>query len=419
MRESSIKIIIADDNDETRKHLRELLSTHEGFTVIGEAANGLEAVTLAKKLKPDIVLMDIDMPVMGGLEATRAISVEAPMSSVIVLLVEGDPECLREAMAAGARNYLVKPVFGDEFADTIRKTYQLEAERRARIMPMVAPERKEGRIITVFSAKGGVGKTTVATNLAVELSKKPNRNVVMVDLDLQFGDAAIMLDTVPLRTIADIAREEEVDPEIVEACLFTHSTGIRVLPSPLRPEQAEIVTGKHVEAILSVLAESFDFVVVDLPQGLGDISLTAMDAADVVCLITSLELHAIKNANICLELMDALGYDDDKVKLVVNRLSRESSLDISDVEKTLKRQVKISIPYEGKLVVDSVNKGVPFVVSNPHAKISLAIKDLAKAVTPQNKVEKAEAGSPSRESLSPSRRVAGVFAGMFGFFIHG
>ncbi|MDD3750084.1 MAG: hypothetical protein PHS43_06275, partial [Firmicutes bacterium] len=105
--------------------------------------------------------------------------------------------------------------------------------------------------------------------------------------------------------------------------------------------------------------------------------------------------------------------------LVVNRLSRESSLDISDVEKTLKRQVKISIPYEGKLVVDSVNTGVPFVVSSPQAKIALARRELAKAVTPRKKVEKAEAGSPSRESLSPSRRVAGVFAGMFGFFIHG
>ena len=224
------------------------------------------------------------------------------------MLVEGDPECLRkqwlQAPVPKLNPYLAMN------SQTLSARLINDRERRARIMPMVA-RAKEGRIITVFSARGG-GKTTVATNLAVELSKKPNRNVVMVDLDLQFGDAAIMLDTVPLRTIADIAREEEVDPEIVEACLFTHSTGIRVLPSPLRPEQAEIVTGKHVEAILSILAESFDFVVVDLPQGLGDISLTAMDAADVVCLITSLELHAIKSKYLS-GLMDALGYDDDKV----------------------------------------------------------------------------------------------------------
>ncbi len=116
-----------------------------------------------------------------------------------------------------------------------------------------------GGELLLCSDEGGVGKTTIATNLAAELAKKSNRSVVLVDLDLQFGgDIAIMLDTVPIRTIADIAREEEVDSEIVEACLFTHDTGIRVLPSPLRPEQAEIVTGRHVEAILGLLAESFD-----------------------------------------------------------------------------------------------------------------------------------------------------------------
>ena len=210
-----------------------------------------------------------------------------------------------------------------------------------------------------------------------------------------------------------------MDSEIVEACLFSHETGIRVLPSPLRPEQAEIVTGRHVEAILSLLAESFDFLVIDLPQGLGDVSLTAMDASDIVYLITSLELPAIKNASMCLEIMDALGYDDDKVKLVVNRPSREASLDISEVEKTLKRTVDISIPNEGRLVTESVNKGVPFALSSPNAKISLAIKDLAKALDPQRKGEKAERGSVSRENASPSRRIASVFAGIFGFFIHG
>jgi len=416
---SPIKILIADDIAETRENLRKLLSFDGDFSVIGEAANGLEAVTLAKRLKPDIVLMDINMPIMDGIEATRVITVEAPMSTVVILSVQGEQEYLREAMAAGARNYLVKPFSVDELINTISKTHELESERRARIMPMVAPQRKLGRIVTVFSTKGGVGKTTIATNLAAELSKKANRSVVLVDLDLQFGDIAIMLDTVPVRTIADIAREEEVDSEIVEACLFTHDTGIRVLPSPLRPEQAEIVTGRHVEAILSLLAESFDFIVIDLPQGLGDVSLTAMDAADVVCLITSLELPAIKNASICLEIMDALGYDNDKVKLVVNRPSRESSLDISEVEKTLKRTVNISIPNEGRLVTDSVNTGVPFALSNPNAKISLAVKDLARAVDPQSKGERAERGGAGRENASPRRRIASVFAGIFGFFIHG
>ncbi len=416
---SPVKVLIVDDIAETRENLRKLLSFDGGFIVIGEAANGKEAVALTKRLKPDIVLMDINMPVMDGIEATRIITVEAPMSTVVILSVQGEQEYLREAMAAGARNYLVKPFSVDELLNTIRKTYDLESQRRARIMPIITPQRKSGRIVTVFSTKGGVGKTTIATNLAAELSKKPNRSVVLVDLDLQFGDIAIMLDTMPVRTIADIAREEEVDSEIVEACLFTHGTGIRVLPSPLRPEQAETVTARHVEAILGLLAESFDFVVIDLPQGLGDVSLTAMDAADTILLITSLELPAIKNASICLEIMNDLGYDDDKVKLVVNRSSHEIGVDIGEMEKTLKRTVDVHIPSDGRLVVQSVNKGVPFVMSNPSAKVSLAIKDLARVVDPQSAGERVEGSGASREKRSPSRRIASVFAGILSFFIHG
>lgn len=416
---SPIKILIVDDIGETRENLRKLLSFDCGFLVIGEASNGKEAVALTKRLKPDIVLMDINMPVMDGIEATRIITVEAPMSTVVILSVQGEQEYLREAMAAGARNYLVKPFSVDELINTIRKTHDLEVQRRARIMPIVAPQRKLGRVVTVFSTKGGVGKTTIATNLAAELAKRSNRSVVLVDLDLQFGDIAIMLDTVPVRTIADIAREEEVDSEIVEACLFTHDTGIRVLPSPLRPEQSEIVTGRHVEAILGLLAESFDFIVIDLPQGLADISLTAMDAADIIFLITSLELPAIKNAGICLEIMDALGYEDDKVKLVVNRSSKEIGVDIGEMENALKRTVDIHIPSDGRLVVQSVNKGVPFVLSNPTAKVSLAIKDLARIVDHQSGGERTEKGGPYCEGISPRRRIAGMFAGIFSFFIHG
>ena len=235
--------------------------------------------------------MDINMPVMGGIEATRTISVEMAMTTAVVIIsVQGEQEYLREAMAAGARGYLIKPFSADELVSTIRRTHDMEVQRRARVMPSIPLQTKLGRIVSIFSAKGGVGTTVVAVNLAAELGKDQDRKVALVDLDLQFGDVAIMLDTTPMRTIADIAREEEVDSETVEACLVAHSTGIRVLTSPLRPEQAEIVTGRHVEAILGLLAESHDFVIVDLPQRLDDISLAGLDMADTVFLVTSTDL---------------------------------------------------------------------------------------------------------------------------------
>lgn len=413
--EHRIKVLIVDDVAETRENLRKLLSFGQGFVVAGEAENGKEAVALARRIRPDVILMDINMPVMGGIEATEMISVEVPTSTVIIISVQGEQEYLREAMAAGARDYLVKPFSADDLINTIRKTYEMELKRRERFAPAPIAQRKMGRVVAVFSTKGGVGKTTIATNLATELASRGKTSVVLVDLDLQFGDVAIMLDSIPIRTIADIAKEEEIDSELVEACLLTHRSGVMLLASPLRPEQAEVVTAKHVEAILTLLAEAHDFVIVDMPQGLTDIALAALDAADRILLVTTLELPAIKNAKLCLEAMESLGYEEGKVKVVLNRSSREIGLGIDEVEKILRRPVDVHIPSDGRVVVPSVNRGVPFVTSNPSAKISQTIRELAHLITPAEvgkpaPVEEAARQGGVRERSIPAR-IASIFTG--------
>ncbi|MFZ5924983.1 MAG: AAA family ATPase, partial [Bacillota bacterium] len=392
-----------------------LLSFGQGFVVAGEAENGKEAVALAKRVRPDVILMDINMPVMGGIEATEMISVEVPASTVIIISVQGEQEYLREAMAAGARDYLVKPFSADDLINTIRRTYEMELKRRARFAPAPIAQRKMGRVVAVFSTKGGVGKTTIATNLATELASRGETSVVLVDLDLQFGDVAIMLDSIPIRTIADIAKEEEIDSELVEACLLTHRSGVRVLASPLRPEQAEVVTAKHVEAVLTLLAEAYDFVIVDMPQGLTDIALAALDAADRILLVTTLELPAIKNARLCLEVMESLGYEEGKVKVVLNRSSREIGLSVDEVEKILHRPVDVHIPSDGRVVVPSVNKGVPFVTSNPSAKISQTIRELAHLIAPAEVCKPAPGEKAARPGGVKERgipaRIASIFTG--------
>lgn len=420
MGKSPIKVLIADDMAATRENLKKLLSFDGGFVVAGEAENGKEAVALAKRLKPDIVLMDINMPVMGGIEATRVISVEMAMTTAVVIVsVQGEQEYLKEAMAAGARGYLVKPFSADELVSTIRRTHDMEIQRRAQLMPSIPLGKKLGRIISVFSAKGGVGKTVIAVNLAAELGKKKDCKVALVDLDLQFGDVAIMLDTSPVRTIADIAREEEVDSEIVEACLLAHSTGIRVLASPLRPEQAESVTDRHVAAVLGLLAESYDFVIVDLSQRLDDISLTGLDMADTILLVATTELPAIKNAKVCLEIMESLGYESSKIKLALSKPSREHGLDIDEIEKTLKRKVDVHVPNEERVVSPSVSKGTPFVISNPGAKVSLAIRDLVKAVNPQSEGNTVSKKAFKGQKPSSHKKSAGIFASIFSMFVNG
>jgi len=415
-----IRVLIVDDMAETRESLKKLLSFHGGFVVVGEAENGKEAVALAKRLRPDIVLMDINMPVMDGIEATRMISVEMAMTTAVVIIsVQGEQEYLKEAMAAGARGYLVKPFSADELVSAIRRTHDMEIQRRTQLMPNIPLQNKLGRIIAIYSAKGGVGKTTIAVNLAAELGKEQGRKVVLVDLDLQFGDVAIMLDTSPVRTIADVAREEEVDSDTVEACLLRHGTGICGLASPLRPEQAETVTGRHVQAILGLLAESYDFVIVDLSQRLDDISLAGLDMADIILLVASTDLPSIKNAKASIEIMESLGYESKMIKLALSRPSREHGLDISEIEKTLKRKVDVQIPNEERVVFPSVNKGAPFVVSSPAAKVSIAIRDLAEVIRPRSKEDAGARKGFGKGKPESRKRTAGVFAWIFSMFLNG
>lgn len=401
-----IKVFIADDIAATRENIGKLLEFEPDMTVIGEAQSGAEAVEKIKRLQPDVVLMDINMPGMDGITATEQIAAEAPDCCIIIMSVQGEQEYLRRAMVAGAKNYLVKPFSGDELLQAVKLGFANEKKRRNVIK--FEPRREEqGKIITVFSTKGGIGKTTISTNLAVALAAKTGANVGIVDADLQFGDVALFLNLIPRATIADLVRDiEHLDAAVLEDYLLPFDSRVKLLPAPLRPEQAETVTGSHLASILKTMRANYKYTVIDTAPTFSDSMLAVLDASDIVLVVAALDLPTIKNVKLCLEIMESLKYGQDKVKVVLNRANTDIGMNIHEVEDSLHYKFSATIPSDGRIVVSSVNRGIPFVVSHPDTPVAESVFGLARLV----------AGSDWQEPAAepPAAGVIGRFKRLFG-----
>jgi pilus assembly protein CpaE len=306
-----IRILICDDIGDTRENLAKLIGFEPDMQVVGTAGGGQEAVNLAKKERPHVILMDINMPDMDGITATEIISNTVPESPIIMMSVQGEQDYLRRSMLAGAREFLVKPFSADELINAIRHVHELEKVRRQRYAPLqqqvaVAADTggaggvEAGKIIAFFSPKGGVGRTTIATNLAVALHQVTGKPVVLVDGSLPFGDIAVILNMSPkAKTIADlIGSFEQADADVVESILVQHSTGIKVMLAPPTPESTELITGAHIKHVLELLRQRYAYVVVDTWPSFQEQVITMLDVSDVILTLMTLEITSLKNVRV-------------------------------------------------------------------------------------------------------------------------
>jgi len=389
-----IRVLIVDDIPETRDHLTKLLGFESDIEVVGSAASGSESLSMAGELLPDVVLMDINMPDMDGIAATEKLSSQVPTASVVMMSVQGEADYLRRSMLAGAREFLVKPFSSDELTASIRQVYTREQDKLSRMV--IAPaaagtptggmgggeDGVEGSVVAIFSPKGGVGRTTVAVNLAVAAATELGKSVVLVDGSFQFGDVGVLLNLNPKnKSIADLVPELEAgEPESLDTFIINHSAGIRVLLAPPSPEMAELITPSGVRRVLDALRRGHDLVIVDCTSWFNETTLAILDAADVVLTMLSLEITSIKNMRLFLEVAEQLGYDQNKVKLVLNRADSSLGIRVSDVESSIGRKVDHTIVSDGRSVVYALNRGVPFFLSNREAQVSQDILRLAQSI---------------------------------------
>jgi pilus assembly protein CpaE len=393
-----IRVLIVDDIPETRDHLSKLLGFEGDIDVVGAAASGREAIDLAATLNPDVVLMDINMPDMDGIAATERLSAEVPTAAVVMMSVQGEADYLRRSMLAGAREFLVKPFSSDELTSSIRQVFTRERDKQSRIavaQPGVAASigspvkpgddrdgAEPGRIVAVFGPKGGVGRTTLAVNLAVAAATELGQRTCLVDASFQFGDVGVLLNLNPKnKSIADLIPElESGEPESIDTFVINHSAGIRVLLAPPSPEMAELITPTATKRMLEALRATHDLVVVDCMSSFNDTTLAILDLADTVLTMLSLEITSIKNIRLFLEVAEQLGYGADKVRLVLNRADSSLGIRVADVEHSIGRRVDHTIVSDGRSVVYALNRGVPFFLSNREAQVSQDVLRLASAV---------------------------------------
>ncbi len=402
-----IRVVIVDDIAETREHLTKLLSFETDIEVVGAAASGEEAVELTGKLQPDILLMDINMPGMDGIATTERVSATFPGTSIIMMSVQGEADYLRRSMLAGAREFLVKPFSSDELTASIRQVHIREKARRGRMImpapgaPVAESGSKKGKIVTLFAPKGGVGRTTLAVNLAVAMAGEQRQTVTLVDGSFQFGDVGVLLNLNPKnKSIIDVVSDPSAtDEDLVDTTLINHSTGIKVLLAPPSPEMAELITVDQIRRMMARLRETNDFTVVDLWPHFNDVSLALLDMSDVILTILTLEITNIKNIRLFLEVAEQLGYGD-KLKLVLNRADSAFGIRVADVENSVGRKIDHQVVSDGRTVVYALNRGVPFVWSNSQAPVSEDILKISRAlVSGEGSPETEDEKEPAKKSL--------------------
>jgi pilus assembly protein CpaE len=423
--QQKIRLLVVDDIVETRNNLINLLYFEKDIEVVGSATSGLDGIEMARKLQPDIILMDINMPDLDGISATERIKQNMPGVSVIMMSVQGEQDYLRRAMRAGASEFLVKPFSGDELISSIRHVYTSEVSRRrfAPTMNFAAPgspsadggsQEEQGKIISIFSPKGGVGRSVIITNLAVAVKQISKKKVALVDGSLFFGDVSMMMDVRPTKTIGDLqGRVDQLDAQLLDDVMMTHSSQVKILLAPPKPDQAELIQADEITRILNELRRHYDYVFVDTFPSLKDeTQLAILDASDTILTIMTLEMPAIKDIRLFLEVAEILEYPRDKIVLILNRVDSKHGLKIESIESTIQHPIAASIPSSGIPVTLSINQGTPLYMDDPNNPFSKGIDALARRILDDSlnlREDKAGAGKNGHGKEAKK----GLFGGMF------
>jgi pilus assembly protein CpaE len=315
-----------------------------------------------------------------SMEAIRSLHNQDPGLILMMVAEEVTADLLRSAMRAGVSDVVLSPLDEPKIEAAIEQFTHDVLKRKIGVRQAEPEQGEKGQIITITSAKGGSGKTVMATNVAMLLSRIPDKKVVLVDADLQFGDVCLLLQIEPRFTMVNAAHElHHLDAEILDSLLTEHPTGLKVLAAPLEPAFADDITTAGLMQMLDILQESYDYVVVDTASMLDELILSLIEKANHVLMVVDMDLPSLKNAKLALETLRLLKFSTSNVSLVMNRNNAKNKLNNKEIEGALKMAISAAVPSDAS-VPNSVNEGRPVVETDPKGKVAKGFEDVAELV---------------------------------------
>lgn len=352
--------------------------------------------------EPDIVLIDENVDGQASLDIIDELGIQFPDTVPVAILSGDDPLRAQQVTLAGARAFLIQPFTQVNLLSTLRRVVELE-DRRRQSLQLSAPEVKDGsegvQIITVFSPRGGVGCSTIATNLAIALRENFAERVLLFEGKLLFGHLGLILNLRPHNTLADlIPHAGAMDDSLVREVISSHVSGIDVLVAPPDVQTAQGVRPDDLFGVLNGVKRLYDFIVIDAGSHLSENTVTLMDAADRVLVVTTPELAALHDASRFVPVSRSLGYPPGKVRIILNRVGMDGAVRRRDIEQALHHELFTYIPEGGASVVRSLNRGIPLLIKHPRSKASHAVQRLAKALANG----RAPQSVPSKDETMPT-----------------
>ena len=371
--------------DSTRSRNCAALSAHEETRLLVAGDDAEQVYPEIVRLKPNATVVTLGAHPEADLKIVERIAAECPRTAVICASRDASPDLILRSLRAGARDFLRLPVRPEEFRTVLERTAEFCAAQ-------VEAPKKRGRAISVFSSKGGCGTSFIATNLAAATGA----STVLVDLNLQAGDLSLFLGVEPKYSIADLVEHRaRVDDTLLKSYLAPHNSNLSLLAAPREADLADDIEPEHIFEVMEILRERFDYVVIDPQHTFDSITLAALDQSDEIVLVLTLDIPAVRSTQRALQIFDRLGYPRHKIRIVVNRWSKQIELDIKQVERFLGERVVGYVQSDYHTAVNSINLGQPLVESEPASRIATEIRQIAASVT-------ANGGIIAREDLTTS-----------------